>query len=494
MAAIDVQRCSRSRPPLKLKPTVVTVLTPRAGQPHQRRPDRRASRCRSPTRCGWSAGSGSSRSCAARTAARRSSPRSTPSTAPVTRFHPGPLPATATRPRARSTYPDPSCRSRSPSRPSRRRVLPERVRAQQGLQLLRLTRAAGLPKPVLAKVEKALPDRVAVHRALSTPRSTPRAPPGAAWCRAASPTVPRQPPTWSCDAGPDGKVRSLPPSAPPGGRHRSPPERAPRRPRPAGWRWAEALRRRPGRRLLGPAPAGVRASRCRRASPPGTWCSAPTSTSAAPSTGTPSTPPPAPGLGAPATPVAPTPVKQHGDADAGAVPRHAERPAVGVRGRERLPRWREGRLHRPRPARSGGVLAGLRQRLVPGAASTCRTATWRGCTTCAVVDTFGTEVQIRPVARREPSRLDGLPEHPGRRRLAAGGRLRAAGDAAARTGGPAARGGGAVPRRDGQPGLGCRTDRAGRRAASRSVAAWSSRGRCGSSCPGTSTTPPSSTG
>jgi len=76
-------------------------------------------------------------------------------TGPVTKFHPGsPL-----------ASPDPAAESVDLSgselpvevavEAEELAVLPERVRAQIGMQLLRLTRAAGLPKPILAKVEKA---------------------------------------------------------------------------------------------------------------------------------------------------------------------------------------------------------------------------------------------------------------------------------------------------------------------------------------------------
>ncbi|MET0999597.1 MAG: hypothetical protein ABWX73_12840 [Marmoricola sp.] len=90
-------------------------------------------------------------------------------------------------------------------------VLPERVRAQLGMQLLRLTRAAGLPKAVLPKVEKAFLTEWAFSGA-TDPEVDPagaarrrlvsgRVPDGAA---AAADLVQRR--------GPGGKVRSLPPS------------------------------------------------------------------------------------------------------------------------------------------------------------------------------------------------------------------------------------------------------------------------------------------
>jgi hypothetical protein len=76
-------------------------------------------------------------------------------TGPVTRFHPG-SPLTPTNPAAKSVD---VVGSELPVEVAVEAealaVLPERVRAQLGMQLLRLTRTAGLPEPVLVKVEKA---------------------------------------------------------------------------------------------------------------------------------------------------------------------------------------------------------------------------------------------------------------------------------------------------------------------------------------------------
>src|SRR5262245_62055736 len=76
--------------------------------------------------------------------------------APTTRFHAG-SPVGAADPSARAVdVPGPALPVEVAVEAETPTVLPERVRAELGLQLLRLTRAAGLPKPVLAKVEAAL--------------------------------------------------------------------------------------------------------------------------------------------------------------------------------------------------------------------------------------------------------------------------------------------------------------------------------------------------
>ena len=75
--------------------------------------------------------------------------------APVTRFHAG-SPLRAADPAAGSVdVPGPSLPVEVAVEAEVPAVLPERVRAEIGMQLLRLTRAAGLPRTVLAKVEAA---------------------------------------------------------------------------------------------------------------------------------------------------------------------------------------------------------------------------------------------------------------------------------------------------------------------------------------------------
>ncbi|MFJ8469575.1 hypothetical protein [Streptomyces swartbergensis] len=75
--------------------------------------------------------------------------------AEVTRFHPG-SPLRGADPAATAVdHPDTTLPLAVAVEAEQPVVLPERVRAETGMQLLRLTRAAGLPKTVLAKVEKA---------------------------------------------------------------------------------------------------------------------------------------------------------------------------------------------------------------------------------------------------------------------------------------------------------------------------------------------------
>ena len=59
-------------------------------------------------------------------------------------------------------------------------------------------------------------------------------------------------------------------------------------------------------------------------------------------------------------PVAPESRQEAGDADAGPVSRHAERPTLGVRGRQRLPRRCQGGIDGPRAPGARRVLARLR--------------------------------------------------------------------------------------------------------------------------------------
>ncbi|MGW0735576.1 hypothetical protein [Streptomyces sp. NPDC002851] len=75
--------------------------------------------------------------------------------AEVTRFHPGSPRAGADPSATAVDHPDTALPLAVAVEAERPVVLPERVRAQTGMQLLRLTRAAGLPGPVLAKVEEA---------------------------------------------------------------------------------------------------------------------------------------------------------------------------------------------------------------------------------------------------------------------------------------------------------------------------------------------------
>lgn len=76
--------------------------------------------------------------------------------APVTRFHAGSPVGAADAAAEAVDVPGPSLPVEVAVEAETPIVLPERVRAEMGLQLLRLTRAAGLPRTVLAKVEAAL--------------------------------------------------------------------------------------------------------------------------------------------------------------------------------------------------------------------------------------------------------------------------------------------------------------------------------------------------
>jgi hypothetical protein len=76
--------------------------------------------------------------------------------APVTRFHAGSPVGTADPTAGAVDVPGPGLPVEVAVEAETPALLPERVRAELGLQLLRLTRAAGLPKTVLAKVEAAL--------------------------------------------------------------------------------------------------------------------------------------------------------------------------------------------------------------------------------------------------------------------------------------------------------------------------------------------------
>ena len=75
--------------------------------------------------------------------------------APVTRFHPGSPVASADPAKAAVDVPGPELPVEVAVEAEAPAALPERVRAEIGLQLLRLTRAAGLPPTVLAKIEAA---------------------------------------------------------------------------------------------------------------------------------------------------------------------------------------------------------------------------------------------------------------------------------------------------------------------------------------------------
>ena len=130
---------------------------------------------------------------------------------PVTRFHPGSAAGAVDAAGESVDVPGPELPVEVAVEAESPAVLPERVRAQLGLQLLRLTRAAGLPKAVLAKVVKAY----LAQWAFGGVPDSEVDPAGAARRRLVSGRVPDGASAAADLAqrrGPGGKVRSLPPS------------------------------------------------------------------------------------------------------------------------------------------------------------------------------------------------------------------------------------------------------------------------------------------
>ena len=319
--------------------------------------------------------------------------------------------------------PGPSCRSRSPSRPRRRPCCPSAFGRRLGLQLLRLTRAAGCREPSCRRSRRRSSAEWAFGGEIDA-ESTRSAPPVAA----------------ARGAHPGRGTRAAGRRGPPRGRRRgAEPSRSrcgrPRRRRlqrgeaargphdvaclceryvaaPVGTSWDPAAPR--VRLRTAGDPIRRATSRCAR-----------TSTSAGRSTGTRSTPAAAPGLGAPAQPVAPEPVTKQ------VMPTPVRYPACRAIGCG---------PSRTRSVFLGGVKAGSTDlaRLALVEFSLAFGTDWflvpfplplrrRGQGARPLGGRHLREAAPGPaVARREPAGLDGLPEHAGRRRLAPRGRVRPA--------------------------------------------------------------------
>ncbi|HET6625084.1 MAG TPA: hypothetical protein VFG63_01730 [Nocardioidaceae bacterium] len=158
---------------------------------------------------------------------------------PVTRFHPG-SPEDSTDPAAASVdVPGPDLPVEVAVEAEAPAVLPERVRAQLGLHLLRLSRAAGLPRSALTKLEKAYCTEWPFVGAIDPDVD----PSGAGRRRLLARRVPDGAAAWAELAprrGPGGTVRSLPAALRDAAA--SPPHRAKLRGVLTAWlAWAEQL-------------------------------------------------------------------------------------------------------------------------------------------------------------------------------------------------------------------------------------------------------------